>query len=58
MRRGKKRKYVRTTVSLPEDLWKKLKIESIEEKTPLGELIAKKLKELEELKTRKSFSSP
>jgi len=45
----KKKEYVRTTVSLPKDVWENLRIESIKAKTPMGELIAKKLKEYERL---------
>ncbi|RLJ70695.1 hypothetical protein BCF55_0976 [Hydrogenivirga caldilitoris] len=54
----KEKKFVRTTVSLPENVWKELRMESIKEKLPMGELIARKLKELKELKRRKSIISP
>ena len=53
-----KSRYVRTTVSLPEDVWKELKIESIEKRITLGELIVEKLKELEELKSKMVFVEP
>jgi len=55
MRKKKKKKYVRTTVSLPENVWKELRIESVEKRIPMGELIANKIKELKELKSRLSF---
>ena len=48
----KKGNYVRTTVSLPREVWEELKIESIKKKTTMGELIAKKLKELKELRAK------
>lgn len=48
-KKRKRKEYVRTTVSLPRDVWENLKIESIKTKTPMGELIAKKLKEHERL---------
>ncbi|HIQ49401.1 MAG TPA: chromosome segregation protein SMC [Aquifex aeolicus] len=48
-KKRKKKEYVRTTVSLPKDIWENLRIESIKTKTPMGELIAKKLKEYERL---------
>jgi hypothetical protein len=51
-RKNKNKKYVRTTVSLPEDLWEKLRIESVKSKTPMGELIALKIKELERLRRK------
>gem|GEM_PF-1133887 len=37
---------------LPYDLWESLRIESIKRNTSMGELIAKKLKELEELRQK------
>jgi len=55
-KRGRKAKYVRTTVSLPESVWRELRIESVKSRTPLGELIAQKLKELKELKSKLSFT--
>ncbi len=51
-RKKKDKKYVRTTVSLPEDIWEKLRIESVKTKTPMGELIASKIKELERLRRK------
>ena len=56
--RKKKRGYVRTTVSLPKDVWEELRIESIKKKTTMGELIAKKLKELKELRSRLNMVDP
>ena len=53
-KRSRKR-HVRTTITLPEDVWKELKIESIEKRMTLGELIIEKLKELEELKSKLVF---
>ncbi|WPM32049.1 chromosome segregation protein SMC [Hydrogenobacter sp. T-2] len=53
--RGKQRKrqkFKRTTISLPYDLWESLRIESIKRNISMGELIAKKLKELEKLKEK------
>ncbi|QID33511.1 chromosome segregation protein SMC [Pampinifervens florentissimum] len=53
--RGKQRKrqkFKRTTISLPYDLWETLRIESIKRNISMGELIAKKLKELEKLKEK------
>ena len=51
-RKRKKKSYVRTTVSLPKEVWEELRIESIKTKTTMGELIAKKLKELKELRSK------
>ncbi len=48
----KRQKFKRTTISLPYDLWESLRIESIKKNTSMGELIAKKLKELEELRQK------
>ncbi|QID32340.1 chromosome segregation protein SMC [Pampinifervens florentissimum] len=48
----KRQKFKRTTISLPYDLWESLRIESIRKNTSMGELIAKKLKELEELRQK------
>ncbi len=48
----KRQKFKRTTISLPYDLWESLRIESIKRNTSMGELIAKKLKELEELRQK------
>ncbi len=54
--KGKKQKcvrdYVRTTVSLPRDVWEELRIESIKKRITLGDLIAKKIMELKELKEK------
>lgn len=54
----KKEKYIKTTISLPENLWKELKIESIEKKKTLSKLITEKLKKLKvlEMKSEKDFS--
>ena len=46
----KRQKLKRTTISLPYDLWESLRIESIKRNISMGELIAKKLRELEELR--------
>lgn len=54
----KKENYVRTTVSLPREVWEELKIESIKKKTTMGELIAKKIKELKELRSRLNVIEP
>ncbi|SNZ16171.1 chromosome segregation protein SMC [Hydrogenobacter hydrogenophilus] len=51
------KKYVRTTVSLPEDVWRELRVESIDKKITMGDLIAKKIRELKELRKRVGFSS-
>ena len=48
----KRQKFKRTTISLPYDLWESLCIESIKRDISMGELIAKKLKELEELRQK------
>ncbi len=48
----KRQKFKRTTISLPYDLWESLRIESIKRNISMGELIAKKLKELEKLKEK------
>lgn len=54
----KKGKSIKTTISLPEDLWKELKIESIEKKKTLSKLIEEKLKRLKvlEMKSEKDFN--
>ena len=48
----KRQKFKKTTIILPYDLWESLRIESIKRNTSMGELIAKKLKELEKLKEK------
>ena len=48
----KRQKFKRTIISLPYDLWESLRIESIKRNISMGELIAKKLKELEELRQK------
>ncbi len=48
----KRQKFKRTTISLPYDLWESLRIESIKRNISMGELIAKKLRELEKLKEK------
>ncbi len=48
----KRQKFKRTTISLPYDLWESLRIESIKRNISMGELIAKKLRELEELRQK------
>ena len=48
----KRQKFKRTTISLPYDLWESLRIESIKRNISMGELIAKKLMELEKLKEK------
>ncbi len=48
----KRQKFKKTTIILPYDLWESLRIESIKRNISMGELIAKKLKELEELRQR------
>ncbi len=48
----KRQKFKRTTISLPYDLWESLRIESIKRNISMGELIAKKLKELEKLRQK------
>ena len=47
-----KKRYVRTTISLPEDIWEELRIESIKKKTTMGDLITKKILELKKLKEK------
>ena len=54
-RKRAKSKYVRTTISLPESVWKELRIESIEKRVTMGELIARKIEELKELRTKLSL---
>lgn len=57
-RKSKKRKkkpskdLIKTTISLPVNLWKELKLESIEKRKTLGELITEKLKRLERLEKK------
>ncbi len=48
----KRQKFKRTTISLPYDIWESLRIESIKRNISMGELIAKKLRELEELRQK------
>ncbi len=48
----KRQKFKKTTIILPYDLWESLRIESIKRNTSMGELIVKKLKELEKLKEK------
>ncbi len=48
----KRQKFKKTTIILPYDLWESLRIESIKRNISMGELIAKKLKELEELRQK------
>ena len=48
----KRQKFKRTTIALPYDLWESLRIESIKRNISMGELIAKKLKELEKLRQK------
>ncbi len=48
----KRQKFKKTTIILPYDLWESLRIESIKRNTSMGELIAKKLRELEKLKEK------
>ena len=48
----KKKKMVRTTISLPSDAHQALRIEAITKKISMGELIVQKLKELEEYKQK------
>ncbi len=55
-KKSKAKKYVRTTVSLPESVWKELRIESVKTKTSMGDLIAMKIRELKDLKSRLSFT--
>ena len=51
----RKKKIIRTSIYLEEDLWKQLKHEAIERKTTLSELINRKLKELGTLKRKTTF---
>jgi predicted DNA-binding ribbon-helix-helix protein len=51
----RKKKLIKTTLYLEEDLWKQLKHEAIDKKTTLSELINRKLKELETLKKKTTF---
>ncbi|MEJ7619716.1 MAG: hypothetical protein WKI46_02705 [Aquificaceae bacterium] len=48
----KRQKFKKTTIILPYDLWESLRIESIKRNTSMGKLIAKKLRELEELRQK------
>jgi len=48
----KKKKMVRTTISLPSDVHQALRIEAITKKMSMGELIVQKLKELEEYREK------
>jgi len=48
----KRQKFKKTTIILPYDLWESLRIESIKRNISMGELIVKKLKELEKLKEK------
>ncbi len=48
----KRQKFKKTTIILPCDLWESLRIESIKRNTSMGELIAKKLRGLEELRQK------
>ncbi|WP_448588027.1 chromosome segregation protein SMC [Thermocrinis sp.] len=48
--RGKRKKMIRTTILLPPEVHRALRIEAIEKKASMGELIVQKLKELEEYK--------
>ena len=48
----KRQKFKRTIIPLPYDLWESLRIESIKRNISMGELIAKKLRELEKLKEK------
>jgi len=48
----KRQKFKKTTIILPYDLWESLRIESIKRNTSMGELIAKKLRELENLREK------
>ncbi len=48
----KRQKFKKTTIILPYDLWESLRIESIKRNISMGELIAKKLKDLEKLKEK------
>ncbi len=53
--RRKREKYVRTTVSLPESVWEELRVESVRKRIPMGELIARKILELKELRSKMSL---
>ncbi len=48
----KRQKFKKTTIILPYDLWESLRIESIKRNISMGELIAKKLKELEKFREK------
>jgi predicted HicB family RNase H-like nuclease len=48
----KKKKVVKTTILLPSEVHKALRIEAITKKMSMGELIVQKLKELEEYKEK------
>jgi predicted HicB family RNase H-like nuclease len=48
----KKKKMVRTTISLPSEVHQALRIEAITKKVSMGELIVQKLRELEEYKQK------
>ena len=48
----KKKKMVRTTISLPPEVHQALRIEAITKKMSMGELIVQKLRELEEYKQK------
>ena len=48
----KRQKFKRTIIPLPYDLWESLRIESIKRNISMGELIAKKLRELDKLKEK------
>ena len=48
----KRKKMVRTTISLPSDVHQALRIEAITKRMSMGELIVQKLKELEEYKQK------
>jgi len=52
--RKKKQEFVRTTISLPKDLWEELRIESVKKKTSLGKLIAEKIGLLKKLQKKYS----
>ncbi|GAB6065972.1 hypothetical protein JCM9492_10640 [Aquifex pyrophilus] len=56
-RKRKKKDVVRTTVTLPREVWEELRIESIKKNITLGDLIAKKLEELKYLKKKLSVVS-
>jgi predicted HicB family RNase H-like nuclease len=48
----KKKKTIRTTISLPSEVHQALRIEAITKKMSMGELIVQKLRELEEYKEK------